>query len=363
MAFSALTKFDGRSARPLRPAEVGQIAGRAGRHLRDGTFGPTLDLEPFDERLVAAVEGHRFEPLDRVFWRSADLSFRSPQALLASLERRAPSALLVRMRDADDHRALSVLAALAEVRGLADAPESVRLLWDVCQVPDFRNVMTEAHTRLLAQMFRHLRSPAGRLPEDWVAAQVAALDRTEGDVDALLARIAHIRTWTYVAHRHGWLADAAHWQQHTRTVEDRLSDTLHERLTEQFVERGAAVVSRADPEGAVVEVAEDGEVRVQGLAVGRLAGFRFQPDPGLADARGLRAAANRGLRAQMGDRVRAFGDDADGALGLGAEGQVLWRGAPVGRLLAGEGPLAPRVEPLPSDLLDPVLRERVRRHL
>jgi ATP-dependent RNA helicase SUPV3L1/SUV3 len=363
VAFTALGKFDGRGPRPLRPAEVGQIAGRAGRHTRDGTFGPTLDLGPFDERLVAAVEGHRFEPLDRIFWRNSSLSFASPAALLASLDQRPPAPELVRMRAADDHAALAALAADAEVRRLADTPETVRLLWDVAQVPDFRKVMTEAHTRLLAQVFRHLRSPAGRLPEDWVSAQVAAIDRTDGDLDTLLARIAHIRTWTYVSHRHGWLGDPVHWQQRTRAVEDRLSDTLHERLTEQFVERGAAVVSRIDPEGAAIEVAEDGEVRVQGLAVGRLAGFRFEPDPGLSDARGLRSAANRALRVHMADRVRAFGEEPDRSLALGAEGQVLWRGGPVGRLLAGEGALSPRVETLASDLVDPALRERVRRRL
>src|SRR5205814_2953414 len=140
----------------------------------------------------------------------------------------------------------------------------------------------------------------------------------EGDVEALLARIAHIRTWTYVSHRGGWLADPAHWQRRTRAVEDRLSDTLHERLTEQFVDRGAAVVSRLDPEGAVVDVAEDGEVSVQGLGVGRLLGFRFEPDPGLGEARGLRAAANRALRAHMPERVRALTDDPDSTLALGA---------------------------------------------
>ena len=363
VAFTALGKFDGRGPRPLRPAEVAQIAGRAGRHTRDGTFGPTLDLGPFDDRLVSAVEGHHFAPLDRIFWRNSDLVFASPAALLSSLERRPPSPVLMRMREADDHRALAALGADPEVRGQTDTPDAVRLLWDVAQVPDFRNVMTEAHTRLLAQIFRHLRSPAGRLPEEWVAAQVAVLDRTEGDVETLLARIAHIRTWTYVSHRDGWLADPGHWQQRTRAVEDRLSDTLHERLTEQFVERGAAVVSRLSPEGAVVEVAEDGEVRVQGLAVGRLLGLRFEPDPSLSEARGLRATANRALRAHMGERVRALAEEPDAMFGLGAEGHVLWRGAPIGRLLAGDGALTPRVEPLPSDLLDPALRERVRRRL
>lgn len=363
VAFTNLAKFDGLGPRVLRPAEVGQIAGRAGRHVRDGSFGPTLDLEPFDERLVEAVEGHRFDPLDTIFWRNPDLEFRSPRALLDSLDRRSPAAYLVRAPQADDHRALEALAADPEIRDITSSPDDVRLLWDVCQVPDFRNVMSDAHTRLLAQVFRYLRSPARRLPEDWVAAQVSALDRVDGDIDALLARIAHIRTWTYVSHRGAWLSDAAHWQARTRAVEDRLSDALHERLTQQFVDRGGAVIARVEPDELVVEVDADGEVRIQGVRAGRLEGFRFVPDPGLREDSRLRAAANRVLRADIGDRVRAFVEEADAAFSLDAEGQVLWRRTAVGRLVRGDEPLRPRVEPAPSDLLDPGLRERVRRRL
>ena len=174
------------------------------------------------------------------------------------------------MRDADDHRALAALAAEPEVAGLARDPGAVRLLWDVCQVPDFRNVMTEAHTRLLGQLFRRLRGPGGHLEDEWVAGQVAALDRVDGDLDQLLARIAHIRTWTYVSHRDRWTADPRYWQERTRAVEDRLSDALHQRLTEEFVDRRAAVVARYDPDSLEVEVAADGELFVQGLSAGQL---------------------------------------------------------------------------------------------
>jgi ATP-dependent RNA helicase SUPV3L1/SUV3 len=230
-------------------------------------------------------------------------------------------------------------------------------------VPDFRNVMSDAHARLLAQIFRHLRSAARRLPEDWVAAQVAALDRVDGDTDALLARIAHIRTWTYVSHRASWLADAVHWQARTRAVEDHLSDALHERLTQQFVDRGASVIARVEPGELVVEVAADGDVHIQGLRAGRLDGFRFVADPSLREDSRLRAAANRVLRTDIGDRVRAFVEEADAAFSLDADGQVSWRGTAVGRLVKGDEPLRPRVEPAPSDLLEPTARERVRRRL
>jgi ATP-dependent RNA helicase SUPV3L1/SUV3 len=364
VAFTGLVKYDGRGPRPLRPAEVAQIAGRAGRHTRDGTFGATADLGPLDAALVQAVEGHRFEPLQSVMWRSAELTFTSPRALLRSLEERPPDPRLVRMRDADDHRALAALAADAEVSSLARDVESVRMLWEVCQVPDFRNVMTDAHTRLLAQVYGHLRGPGGRLPEEWVAGQVAALDRVDGDLDQLLSRIAHIRTWTYLSHRDRWTADPRHWQERTRAVEDRLSDALHQRLTEEFVDRRAAVVARYDPDSLEVEVAADGELFVQGLSAGRLHGFRYEPDPGLREeGNKLRAAANRALRAHIGDRVDAFERAEDGDLAWGPGGQVLWRGAPVARLTAGEEAVVPRVDPLGSDLLEPHLRERVRRRV
>lgn len=361
VAFSGLGKFDGRGPRPLRPAEVAQIAGRAGRHLRDGTFGATADLGPFDRGLVAAVESHRFEPLDSVYWRNGELDFRSPAALLASLERPAPDKRLVRMAGADDHRALAVLVRDGETAALARRPEDVRLLWDVCQVPDFRNVMSEAHTALLARIYGHLTDAAGRLPEDWVERQVAALDRVEGGVDALVERISGIRTWTYVSHRSGWLSDPRHWQERARAVEDRLSDALHEQLTQQFVERRTSVVGPAPADGLLAEIAEDGLLTVQGVVAGRLEGFRFGATAGAS--RAVASAANRALRAGLGERVASFLAEPDEAFGLSPEGRLLWRGAPVGRLVAGDEARAPRVDVLQSDLLDPPQREAVRRRL
>ena len=364
VVFTALSKFDGQKPRGLTAAEVAQIAGRAGRHAKDGSFGPTADLGEMDKDLVAAVEGHRFRPLESLFWRNPDLDFRSAQSLVRSLEARPESPALVRAPEADDHRAFASLAAVPAIAELAAGGSQVRLLWDVASVPDFRNVLTEAHTRLLAELFLHLASPRRLLPEDWVAAQVADLDRTEGDTETLLGRIASIRTWTFVSNRAGWMADAAHWQERTRAVEDRLSDALHERLTEQFVDRRAAIVAQSDPGDLVTQVTESGEVLVQGLRAGVLEGFAFVPDASLRDgARGLVAAANRALRAGVRERILAFADEDDLAFTLAASGQILWRGAAVARLLPGERLLDPQVDPLASDLLDPPLRERVRRRL
>lgn len=364
VAFTGLTKFDGVGRRPLRPDEIAQVAGRAGRHVKDGTFGPTEELGDFDPRLVASLEAHRFPPLASIYWRSADLDFGSKAALLESLARRSPRPELVPSRPADDHRAFEALARNPEVAALLRRADDVRLLWEVAQVPDFQAVLTDAHTHLLHEVFAHLAGPASRLPEDWVEPQVRRLDRTEGDIDVLLSRIAAIRTWTYISHRAGWLGDPGHWQERTRGIEDRLSDTLHERLTAQFVDRRATVIARHEPSALLVEVDEGDDVLVQGLLAGRLEGFRFRPEPSLRDeARGLLAAANRGLRAAARDRVRACEDAPDAAFSLSPEGHLLWRGAFVGQLGPSDSSLTPLVEPLASDLLGPPLREAVRRRL
>jgi ATP-dependent RNA helicase SUPV3L1/SUV3 len=362
--FTGLTKFDGVGPRPLTPAEVAQIAGRAGRHVCDGHFASTVDLGPLEPRMVEAVEQHRFAPLGHLYWRTDDLDFFSPLALLGSLDRQPPQPFLVRMRHAEDQQTLAALVRDAEVMALARDPATVRQLWEVCQVPDFQGVLTEGHTRLLARVFLFLRGPSGRIAEDFLAARVKELDRTEGDVETLLGRIASIRTWTYVSNRASWIPDARFWQEKTRAVEDRLSDALHERLTEQFVDRHGTVLSRHDPSELVTSVGGDGEVLVQGLRAGVLEGFRFRPDREVREgSRGLLAAANRALRDLVRDRVEALEREGDEALALGPGAEVLWRGAAVARLVAGEGALQPQVDVLASDLLDPPLRERVRRRL
>ncbi|MGE4218212.1 MAG: helicase-related protein, partial [Alphaproteobacteria bacterium] len=197
VAFAGLAKFDGRRRRPLTPSEIGQIAGRAGRHMNDGSFGPTAGVPPFAPELVEAVEGHRFDPIQHAFWRARDLDFGSPARLLRSLEAPPPRSDLMRARPADDLLALSALARDPELCARATTPGAMRLLWDVCQVPDFRKVMAEEHAQLLRRVFMDLTG-AGRLAEDWAAQQIDRLDTTVGDIDTLTTRIAHVRTWTYI---------------------------------------------------------------------------------------------------------------------------------------------------------------------
>ncbi|HEV2546140.1 MAG TPA: helicase-related protein [Stellaceae bacterium] len=367
VAFARLVKFDGEAPRRLAPAEIAQIAGRAGRHMSDGTFGTTSELGEIEPAVVEAVENHRFDPLRRLFWRNARLDYDSPRALLKSLEVRPPSPGLAAAREADDHRALRALAQQGEIAALARHPAAVRLLWEVCQIPDFRKVMSDTHARLLGQIYRHLAGPQERLPSDWVARQVQRLDQTEGDIDSLMTRIAHIRTWTYIAHRPEWLADAAQWQERARTIEDRLSDALHDRITQRFVDRRSAFLVKqlAADRDLLASVSQTGEVKVEGHYVGRLDGFRFVPDAIGAgtEAKTLLAAANRVLRGEIAARAAQLAASADSEFAFTADGRLAWRGGAVARLVAGESPLAPKIELLPADFLEGEPREAVRRRL
>ena len=367
VAFSRLSKFDGRRPRRLSPAEVAQIAGRAGRHMSDGTFGTTAELGPMEEELVARVEEHRFEALRAVYWRNAELDFATPERLLRSLERRPPAPELLPVREAEDAQALAALSRDEELRALASHREAVALLWEICQVPDFEKILSDRHAALLAQLYRHLMGPRGRLPEDWVAGQIGRVDRTDGDIDSLMARIQQVRTWTYITHRGDWLDDAGHWQERARATEDRLSDALHERLTQRFVDRRTATLVRRlrDGEPLLAAVRRNGEVIVEGEPVGRLEGFRFQPDDEASpeERRALMAAARKALADEIPARVRALEAEGDDGFALEPDGRLSWRAMPVAKIAAGPTALQPRVEILASEFLDGRQRERLRKRL
>ncbi len=367
VAFAKLEKFDGRQTRRLSAAEVAQIAGRAGRHMSDGTFGTTGDAGALDPEVVEAVEEHRFDPVRSVYWRNRKLDFASPRRLLKSLERPPPTPELMPVRRGEDMTALAHLARDPEVAALAEQPAAVRLLWDVCQIPDFQKILSDQHARLLGRIYRYLMTGEGRLPEDWVARQIERLDRGDGDIDTLVARIAFIRTWTYVTHRGDWLADSDHWQGRTRAIEDMLSDALHARLTQRFVDRRAAVLVRRLRAGdeLLAAIKPDGEVLVEGEFVGRIEGFQFRPDRTVdsADAKPLLTAARRVLAGEITARIKRLEQDDDAAFTLEADGRIAWRGVPVARLGRGESALKPTVETLPSEFLDGRARERLRLRL
>ena len=369
VAFAGLSKFDGHRPRRLSAPEVAQIAGRAGRGMRDGTFGTTANCPPMPDELAESVEAHAFETLDQLYWRNAQLDFDTVDSLLDSLQAAPARPGLVRGPDATDLETLAALARETEVRSLARGRRAVRLLWEACQIPDFRKLADDTHTRLCARVFGHVMRE-GAVPSAWIEQQVGGLARAEGDIDTLMARLSGVRTWSYIAARPDWVRDAPRWQARAREVEDLLSDALHERLTARFVDRRIAhLMRRLDEAEEGVDllsaVTARGEVVVEGHPVGHIEGFRFVPDQDTAgdERRLVLRAARRALRDEVPRRAVALEAAPDSALALEPDGLLRWNGAAVARLRRGPTLLRPAVEVLDSEFLDGPLRDRVRTRL
>ncbi|QFT59296.1 hypothetical protein FIU94_10710 [Sulfitobacter sp. THAF37] len=366
VAFSSLTKFDGRRMRQLAPNELAQIAGRAGRGFRSGTFGTTGDAPALDDGMARAIMDHQFTPQNKINWRNHALQFGSIDRLIETLEAKPDDDRLVRAREADDLRALKALGQVDEVFARCSDGPSVRLLWDVCRIPDFRGISHAEHADLLERIFCDLHQ-SGRIPDDWLARQIKRIDRTDGDIDALSKRLAFIRTWTYVAQRKGWTQDESHWRGATRVVEDRLSDALHERLTQRFVDRRTSVLLRrlGQKEAMVAEVNETGEVTVEGEYVGKLDGFRFRADKGAggAEEKTIKSAALQALAPQFHLRADRFYNAPDTEIDFTEQGGLMWGAAAVGKLVAGSDPLKPQVEVFVDDVAGPDVAQKVQRRL
>lgn len=362
VAFAQDRKFDGYQFRNLNPAEMAQIAGRAGRHLRDGTFGVTGQVAPFDEELVERIESHHFDNVKVLQWRSKNLSFATLQDLRRSLDAAPTVQGLARALPATDSQALDYLSRYPEVRDIVTTAERVETLWDACALPDYRRIAPAQHADLISTLFFDLVR-RGAVNEDFMAEQVRRADRTDGEIDTLSARIAQIRTWTYVSNRPGWLADPTHWQEKTREIEDRLSDALHERLTKRFVDRRTSVLMRRLRENAMLEaeISVNGDVFVEGHHVGQLAGFRFTPVSGTEgpDAKAVQAAAQKALALEFEARAARLYASGNNDLAIGSDGFVRWLGDPVARLAASDHVMRPRVILLSDEQLTGNAREHV----
>ncbi|WP_219892763.1 helicase-related protein [Aquisediminimonas profunda] len=376
VAFASLSKFDGKRQRRLYTSEMAQIAGRAGRHQRDGTFGVLAGGERqqnFTDVEIERIENHRFAPLDHLFWREAEPDFTCMDALIASLER-TPD--LINLRPAPEAIDLAVLKRIQEVgelRDLLNTPARIARLWEVCGLPDFRHMGAEFHSRLVMQIFRYLESGAGVIPAHAIASELARLDSVQGDISALTGRIAAVRTWAYASQRRDWLTDAEEWAERTVALEQRLSDALHEKLTQRFVDRRTTLLVRsmaADAPPLDVRFAENGAIMVEDEPLGTLDGFVLRIDHAtrLEDHKRLIAAVEKRLPSEIERRALLLIDGSEREFTLctlpGQDIAILWKGASVATLRRGRTLLTPSVL-LHSALgrLPPVLRLQVQERL
>ncbi|MGD9541998.1 MAG: helicase, partial [Methylocystis sp.] len=328
--------------------------------------GATGRCPPFDEELIESLEDHRFDPVKTLQWRNSALDFSSIDALLHSLDRAPAHPDLIRARVADDQRALEAASRDEIAQRNAKAPADVARLWEACQIPDYRKTSPAAHAELALAVFAFI-ARRGKIPEDWMARQIEAVDRVDGDIATLSNRLAQVRTASFIANRSGWLDDSEHWQSVARRVEDSISDALHDRLTQRFVDRRTSVLVRRLRENAMLEaeINAAGDVMVEGQHVGSLQGFRFTPDPGAAGeaAKTLNAAAQKALAGEFEARATRVFDAVDDAFALGNDGLIRWLGEPVAKIAAGAGVLSPTTRVLADEQLAGAALDKVKQRL
>ncbi|HTM95280.1 MAG TPA: helicase-related protein [Croceibacterium sp.] len=365
VAFASLAKFDGRSRRRLTPAEMAQIAGRAGRHHKDGTFGTLSGMHgssEFTDEEVYAIEEHRFAPIARLYWREPEPRLDSIETLIGDLEARPEHAALAAAPEAIDLAVLKRLAEDPDVAATVDSPAQVRRFWEACQLPDFRQQGVEMHSRFVARLWRDLRD--GHIGADFVAARVAELDQPQGDIDTLQGRIASVRSWSYICQRPDWVLARDEMGERARAAEARLSDALHKRLTERFVNRRTAVLLKTmgkDADLLRVALDESGVVTVEDHPIGHLEGFRFVVDvnAGHEDRKLMLAAAERHMPKLLAQQADALVARELGTLAL-ENGAIVREGREIARLLPGPLTSAPKIE-LAKELrmLEPARRTRM----
>lgn len=366
VCFTALRKFDGMKMRALSAAELAQIAGRAGRYMKDGTFGAAAEASALSQDIIDRIEEHRFEPLSHLFWRNPDLKTTSLDSLLYSLNVRPNVSGLVGARKAEDQQVLEALMRDQAIVKSVNHASRVKLLWEICQIPDFRKVTPEAHARLLAQIYRHILNE-GKLPQDWFEKQVKILDNTNGDIDVVTGRIAGIRIWTYIAQRKEWIDRSAHWRDITRAVEDKLSDALHQKLAQRFVDKRTSVLvkgMKAQVE-LFTKIEEDGSVEVEGQSVGKMQGLRFVPITGagkFAD-RVLISAAEKALQAEFQNRIAAILAAPQEDFTLENDAQIFWKGQSLAKVVKGRDILHPTVSLSVHETIDQTYVEQIKNRL
>ncbi|KWV91395.1 helicase-related protein [Erythrobacter sp. YT30] len=351
VAFAALSKFDGKRKRRLTPAEMAQIAGRAGRHQRDGSFGTLAGggdrsgapLEFTDEE-VYAIEEHQFQPITKLFWREAEPRFDTLSVLIGDLERRPQEQALRAAPEAID---LAVLKRLAgePIAQTIKGSGLVRRFWGACSLPDFRQLGVDPHARFVARLWQDLAQ--GYLGADFVAARIAELDQTSGDIDTLQGRIAAIRSWAYICQRPDWVLARDEMAARARAVEAKLSDALHARLTERFVNRRTTILMKSlgqDASALPVTLEADGRMTVEGESIGKLDGFRFSVDPDatLADRKMLLAAGEKALPGILAKRAEWLLTDGLAELTL-KNGSIEWQGRTLADIAFGDDFAAPRI--------------------
>jgi ATP-dependent RNA helicase SUPV3L1/SUV3 len=367
VSFSSLSKYDGKKTRKLNLSEISQIAGRAGRHINDGTFGITGECKQLSPDEIEKLEKHDLNKIDSLYWRNPDLNFKNIDALITSLEKKTGNEFLRRINECEDEKVLKLLVKNDETLKSKYSEELIKTLWECCQIPDFSKKAYGKHIEIVKKVFEFLSSKSGKVTNDYMKKQLEDLDRYDGNIDTVANRISNVRTWSYVANKKNWASNADYWIERTKYIEDKLSNKLHEELTKSFVDKRISVLSRNLKQNITLatEIKNENEVIIDGQYLGKLKGMRLDLDLRSGslktDIKSLRKAARQAIAPELMKRANKIVKNEE--LDLGDDCKINWLGNPIALLLKGRDYLNPKLELLVDEALDPESKIRLQTNL
>ncbi|MBD1137805.1 helicase [Pelagibacterales bacterium SAG-MED43] len=361
--FSNLKKFDGKKLRKLNLSEIGQIAGRAGRYLNDGSFGITSDCKEINAEDVDLLENHKFEEIKTLYWRNSNLNFNNPHNLIKSLEEKPQKEWLRKINECEDEKALKFFLRDKNLENINFDNKILNLLWECCQIPDFVKKTYGNHYQVIENVFKFLSGKKGKITDEFMRLQLIKLDKLEGNVDSLSNRIANVRTWSYVSNKNNWIENQEYWIEKTKLLEDRLSDRLHEELTKTFIDKRASILARGLKQDMEfkTEIFENNDVKIDNQFIGKINGLKLILDLKKGaletDIKSLKKAARQTIGPELKKRIQNIIDT--GLIELNEDFKIYWNNFIIAKLTPGNDYLSPNFELVVDDILDQDQRHKL----
>ncbi len=354
--FSNLKKFDGKKLRRLSLAEIGQIAGRAGRYLNDGSFGVTGEVKSINPDDIELIENHKFEEINLIFWRNSDLDFRNTKSLIATLDEKPSKGWLRRINECEDEKVLKYLINNESEIIIKDDEKNLKLLWECCQIPDFVKKSYGKHLEIVKKVFSFLSRNNGKIPSIYFKEQLKSLNKIEGNVDSISNRIANVRTWSYVANKSRWVENSDYWIERTKLLEDKLSDRLHEELTKTFIDKRASVLAKGLKQDIAfkTEIIENKKVKINDQFIGNLIGLKLELDLKVdaldADIKSLKKAARQTVMPEILSRINQI--ITTNLIEIRKDFKIYWSNSPIAKLQKGKDYLSPEIDLIIDDMIE-----------
>ena len=367
VSFTNLKKFDGKKTRQLNISEISQIAGRAGRHINDGSFGITGQCQNFSSDIIEKLEKHELGKINIIYWRNFELNFENLNNLLFSLEKKPNNEFLRKINDCEDEKVLKFIIKNNNDIKIINTKEVVQILWECCQIPNFSKKTYGNHIDIVKKVFSFLTSKVGKVSNDYIKTQLKYVDKYDGNIDTLTNRISNVRTWAYIANKKGWIDNSDYWIERTKSIEDKLSDRLHEELTKSFVDKRISVLSRSLKQDIILgtEINNENKVIIDGQYIGRLRGLKLELDLKTGslktDIKSLRKAARQAIAPELMRRTNKIVSEEN--LELGDDHKIYWMGNPIAHVAPGKNYLNPKLELLVDEAIDLESKEKLKKNL